>query len=135
MKVDGQCHCGAIRYKAEIDPQRVVVCHCTDCQSLSGSAYRTVVFTLEDRFELVAGEPRIYVKIADSGNERAQAFCGECGSPIYATAVGDGPRVYGLRAGTLTQRAELAPARQVWCRSALPWTQDLGGLPQVARQR
>lgn len=135
MKVDGQCHCGAIRYTAEIDPERVVVCHCTDCQTLSGSAFRTVVFTLEDAFELVTGEPRIYVKIADSGNERAQAFCADCGSPIYATAVGEGPKAYGLRAGTLTQRAELAPARQVWCRSALPWTQDLGDLPQVAQQR
>lgn len=135
MKVDGQCHCGRIRYEADIDPERVVVCHCTDCQSLSGSAFRTVAFTHEDGFRLLAGEPRIYVKIADSGNERAQGFCGDCGSAIYATSVGDGPKAYGLRVGTITQRAELPPGRQIWCRSALPWTQDLGTLPRVERQR
>ena len=47
MQVDGGCHCGAIAYRAEIDPARVAVCHCTDCQALSGSAYRVVAFTLE----------------------------------------------------------------------------------------
>lgn len=42
MKVTGQCHCGAIGYEAEIDPARVSACHCTDCQRLSGSAYRVL---------------------------------------------------------------------------------------------
>lgn len=36
MKIDGGCHCGAITYEAEIDPNSVAVCHCTDCQTLSG---------------------------------------------------------------------------------------------------
>ncbi len=134
MKVDGRCHCGKIQYEAEIDPGRVVVCHCTDCQVLSGSAFRPVAFTLEDAFHLVAGEPRIYVKTAESGRPRAQAFCADCGSPIYATSVGDGPKVYGLRAGTISQRAALKPARQVWCRSALPWSGDVGSLPRTETQ-
>ena len=32
MKVDGVCHCGTIRYEAEVDPAKVVICHCTDCR-------------------------------------------------------------------------------------------------------
>jgi hypothetical protein len=43
MKVNGECHCGAITYEAIIDPEKVAICHCTDCQQLSGTAYRTVV--------------------------------------------------------------------------------------------
>ena len=31
MKVDGACHCGSIRYEAEVDPAKVIICHCTDC--------------------------------------------------------------------------------------------------------
>jgi hypothetical protein len=46
MKIDGRCHCGYITYQAEIDPEKVMICHCTDCQTLSGSAFRTVAFTL-----------------------------------------------------------------------------------------
>jgi hypothetical protein len=34
MKIDGRCHCGYIAYEAEIDPENVLVCHCTDCQTL-----------------------------------------------------------------------------------------------------
>lgn len=37
MKVDGGCHCGRIAYEAEIDPAGVLVCHCTDCQTLSAA--------------------------------------------------------------------------------------------------
>jgi Glutathione-dependent formaldehyde-activating enzyme len=40
MKVTGGCHCGQITYEAEIDPATVRVCHCTDCQKLTGTAFR-----------------------------------------------------------------------------------------------
>jgi hypothetical protein len=36
MKVDGGCHCGQIRYEAQIDADQVNICHCTDCQSGRG---------------------------------------------------------------------------------------------------
>ena len=135
MEIDGHCHCGNITYRATLDPERVVVCHCTDCQSLSGSAFRTVAFTQTDAFELLTGTIKVYVKTsADSGNPRAQGFCGDCGSAIYATSVGDGPKVYGLRIGSITQRAQIVPKKQVWHRSALPWLDDLATLPASEKQ-
>ena len=112
MKIDGGCHCGQITYEAEIDPEKVIICHCSDCQSLSGSAYRSVAFTVEDGFRLLTGELKTYIKMADSGNQRTQTFCPNCGSPIYASSVGDGPKVYGLRVGSVRQRDELVPKAQ-----------------------
>ena len=41
MQINGNCHCGAVSFTAEIDPSRVMICHCTDCQVMSGSAFRT----------------------------------------------------------------------------------------------
>ena len=38
MKIDGGCHCGAIAYEAEVDPEKTSICHCTDCQQLTGTA-------------------------------------------------------------------------------------------------
>src|SRR5262245_6826034 len=81
MKIDGACHCGLITYEAEIDPEKVRVCHCTDCQSLTGSAFRVVVPVPADKFSL-SGEPTVYVKTAESGARRAQAFCTRFGSGI-----------------------------------------------------
>jgi hypothetical protein len=133
MHIDGSCHCGFIKYEAEIDPEKVSICHCTDCQTLSGTAFRTVVPAPKEGFRLLAGQPKIYIKTAESGNKRAQAFCPECGSPIYATSPTD-PQVYGLRVGSARQRAELQPKRQVWCRSALDWLPQLTAVPKVERQ-
>ncbi len=134
MKIDGRCHCGFISYEAEVDPEQVSVCHCTDCQTLSGTAFRTAVPAPEVGFK-ITGEPTIYVKTtADSGNPRAQAFCPRCGSPIYASAIGDGPKVYLIRVGTARQRAQLAPKRQIWCRSEQGWLGEIATVRKLEKQ-
>ena len=133
MKIDGACHCGRISYEAEIDPNKVAICNCTDCQTLSGTTFRVIVPAPEATLRLT-GEPKIYIKTtSDSGAPREQAFCPECGSPIYATSVGDGPKVYGIRLGTCNQRDQLQPKRHTWHRSALPWLGDLGSLPSLEK--
>ncbi len=131
MKVDGQCHCGYIKFEAEVDPEQILICHCTDCQTLSGSVYRTLVRTVVDGLNIVSGTPKIYVKIGSSGAQRQQSFCPECGSPIYAAANEDGPKVYNIRAGILKQRKELKPKVQKWTRSALDWVGDLSDIQKV----
>ncbi len=134
MKIDGACHCGAIRFEAEIDPERVLICHCSDCQILSGSAFRTVVVASESKFRLVAGTPKIYIKIGGSGNKREQAFCENCGSPIYAAPVGAGPRDLGIRLGTVKQRDSLIPKKQIWCSASQQWLSDIDSIPGVDKQ-
>jgi len=127
MRINGACHCGSISFIAEIDPSRVMVCHCTDCQVLSGAPFRAVVAAPIGSFRL-AGSPKGYVKVAQSGNRRAQMFCPECGTPLYATAP-ENPTSVIIRLGCVEQRAELAPSVQIWQHSALPW---LTALPSVS---
>lgn len=134
MKIDGGCHCGFITYEAELDPEKVGICHCTDCQALSASAFRTVGMVPGDAFTLLSGEPKTYIKTGDSGNKRVQAFCPECGSAIYACAPGDAPEQYNIRLGTARQRAELPPKFQLWSRSAHGWLNDLDSVPKIEKQ-
>lgn len=133
MKVEGRCHCGRITYTATVDPENVGICHCTDCQMLTGSAYRVSVPVPRESFSLLTGEPKIYVKTADSGRKRAHAFCPDCGAPVYASAIND-PPTYSLRVGCLRQRAELPPRKRIWCRSALDWSINLEKVAQVDGQ-
>lgn len=133
MKIEGGCHCGKIAYEAEIDPDTVWICHCRDCQSLTGTAYRAVVQTPAASFRILRGQPRTYIKTADSGIKRAHHFCADCGSPIYGSAVGDSP-TYSLRIGTIEQRPALRPVRQIWRRSALPWAMNLTSIESLDRQ-
>jgi hypothetical protein len=132
MRIDGGCHCGKISFEAEIDPEKVGLCHCTDCQTLSGSPFVAYVQAPTESLRL-RGEPKIYVKTAESGSRRAQAFCPDCGTRLYASAEKD-PQLFNLRLGTVRQRAALAPKNQVWCRSALPWVMNLATVRQHARQ-
>jgi len=135
MKVDGSCHCGFIKIEAEVDPEKVSICHCTDCQSGTGSAFRVSVPAAGTTFKM-SGQPTHYEKIAESGNKRIQGFCPKCGSPIYSVAPGDGPKdSYMLRVGILRQRGELAPKRQIWWRSARPWIGDIADLPKSETQQ
>ena len=132
MKITGGCHCGAITYEAEIDAKMVVICHCTDCQTLSGSAFRVVVPAKREGFKLT-GEPKIYVKTGESGRKRRQGFCANCGTPIYSADVTN-PQVFNIRVGTVRQRADLQPKVQIWCRSALSWTMRLEPIAQIQKQ-
>jgi hypothetical protein len=134
MKIDGRCHCGYVSYEAEIDPEKVMICHCTDCQTLSGSAFRTVAVAQQDTFKLLSGELKIYIKTGESGTKRPQAFCPECGTPIYSSIVGEGPKVHVIRVGTARQRDELVPKVQLWFRSSQRWLADLASVPKLEKQ-
>jgi len=105
MKIDGACHCGAITYAAEIDPSGVRLCHCTDCQALSGSAFRVTVAAADGRFALLSGSRRS----TSDGGKRGQAracLLPDCGTPSTpprpATA-----RRNTASASAIRQRAEL----------------------------
>ncbi|MDB3936039.1 GFA family protein [Granulosicoccus sp.] len=129
MKITGGCHCGKITYEAEIHLDNVVICHCTDCQSLSGSAFRTVATSEKGTFRFLTGDPKIYVKTGDSGNKREQSFCSDCGSPIYSSFVDNGPKQHAIRLGTVNQRNQITPKKQKWIGSSQPWIQEIGSMP------
>ena len=134
MQVDGSCHCGQVSYRAEIEPQKVTLCNCTDCQMLTGSAFRVSVPAQNGAFHLLSGELKTYVKTAESGAKRIHAFCPNCGTPVYSAANDNAPPSYTLRVGCLKQRAQLPPKKRIWCKSALGWAQDVSGIPGIDHQ-
>lgn len=133
MEIDGRCHCGYLSYEGKVDPENVVICHCTDCQTLSGTAFRTAARVANEDFRILSGEPTIYVKTTDRGKQTAQAFCPRCGSQIYATHVPD-PKFYAVRLGTVRQRNELVPRVQIWTRSRQRWLLNLTSIREVEEQ-
>ena len=134
LKVDGQCHCGAIAYEAEVDPGTMAICHCEDCQTLTGTAFRANIAASAANFRLLTGTPRRYIKTAASGAQRVHAFCETCGAPVYSCAT-ENPRSYSLRVGALRQRAQLPPpARQIWTKRRLPWVNALADVPSIEGQ-
>ena len=134
MDVTGGCFCGNVRFSASIDPEAVVVCHCNQCQRLSGSPYRVSVLVAQEDVQISSGVLREYWKMAESGAKRAQAFCETCGGPVFSRGEGEAAGDWALRWGLIDQRADLPPKRQIWCEEAAPWVNELATLPGAARE-
>ena len=88
---------------------------------------RAVITTSIERFK-VTGTPKAYVKVADSGNRRAQMFCPNCGANLYACAA-EAPTWVSIRLRSVAQRSLLRPVAQIWQHSAMPWLDDLSSIP------
>jgi hypothetical protein len=58
VKIDGRCHCGQIEFETEAGPAALRICHCMDCQTLSGAAFRANVSVSTEHFKLLAGTPK-----------------------------------------------------------------------------
>jgi len=130
MQVDGTCHCGEIAWEAEIDPEAIIVCHCTDCQVLSGGAFRWGTLIAKEAFTLLRGTPKLYRKTAASGALRDLAFCGTCGTSLYGTHA-DHSTTLSLRLSGARQAPQLRPAMQMWTASKISWLDSLCDLPAI----
>lgn len=126
--IDGECLCGHVRYEATIECSKIRICHCTQCQVSSATAFRVGVLVHKDQFRLLSGDLKCFVKTAESGAPRALYFCPHCGTSIYGCAVHE-PVMLSLRLGTARQRAQLSPEAQMWSRSKMPWLSSLVDIP------
>ena len=126
----GSCLCGAVRYRIEGAPSRMLYCHCEHCRRASGSSFATNVLVDRDRFRLTSGEEVLGAYESRPGKIRH--FCTRCGSPIYNRLTdGTGPCI--VRAGTLDGDPGLRPSVHIWVSSKAPWVELDDGTPKHGR--
>lgn len=126
----GGCLCGKVRYTITAEPVFTGVCHCTDCQKATGSAFNIVV-AVPSAGVSVTGPLKSYVGRGDSGQEHTRRFCPECGSPITGE-VAVTPGITMIEAGTLDDPSAIQPAVHIYCRSKLDWVQIPEGVGMFA---
>jgi hypothetical protein len=132
MKITGGCLCGAIRYTVEADPTTATICHCTDCQKFTGSAFATLVRA--DKKDLtIEGTLKTFSSIGGSGNPILRHFCPECGSSI-AEEPGARPGVVILNVGTFDKPSVALPGREIFRDDALPWIHIEGDIPRSLKR-
>ena len=128
----GGCQCGAVRYELMGEAMAPIICHCTECQKQTSSAFGMTLPVAKRDFRLLSGALKEWRRMADSGRELACYFCPECGSRVYHSS-SLGPDYWHLKPGTLDDTSWLAPAAQVWTDSAQPWL-ELADLESFPRQ-
>ena len=119
MKIEGGCLCGKVRYSADAEPIFVGVCHCTNCQKGTGSAFATVVALPEPALNLT-GALKTFTGRGDSGKATYRRFCADCGSPLIDAAEVM-PDVVMIYTGTLDDASWVKPTMEIYCDSAQPW--------------
>ncbi len=118
---EGGCLCGAIRYRVKGNPWRAYVCHCTDCQRRTGSAFAIIVWFEEENVELTDDGLTIYEHRSDESNRWRRAhFCNRCGTTIMWTR-DHRPGVRTIMVGTFDDPNWIKIERHVWTRSAQHW--------------
>jgi hypothetical protein len=115
---DGGCQCGRVRYRIEGDPIGLAVCHCTECQRQSGSAFGMSLAVRSAAFRITAGEPRSFTVTADSGRAKTCSFCPDCGTRITHQTH---PAALSVKAGTLDDTSWLVPDAHYWTKRKQPW--------------
>jgi hypothetical protein len=127
---EGGCQCGAVRYRISGEPLGLGVCHCTECQGQSGSAFGMSLVTRKDDFTLLEGELKSFTRSSDSGRPVVCWFCPECGTRMYNESKQSSDQgAINVKPGTLDDTSWLRPQLHVWTASKQPWLQLSDGLP------
>lgn len=104
----GGCACGEIRYEAGSQPIFENHCQCIDCQKRSGTGHGSYLTFAQRADVKISGEATTWHVAADSGNEKAHAFCPTCGTPVYLTFLAM-PDVIAIHAASLDDPSRFNP--------------------------
>jgi hypothetical protein len=126
-KQTGGCACGAIRFAVSGDFLGTGVCHCTECQKLSGGGANYVALVAKPALTITKGTPKEFVTKGDSGADAVRLFCGDCGTPLWSKS--DSAPFYPVKIGAFDQSADYAPGLHLYTASAPNWHLMHEGIP------
>ena len=119
LPLTGGCQCGAVRYELSGKPIVFYICHCSECQKQSSSAFgESVRVNVADL--KIEGKVKTYERNSASGNILSCDFCPNCGTRLfhrrksYATTLN-------IKGGSFNNTSWLKPAGHIWTRSKQAW--------------
>lgn len=129
MRLEGGCHCGAVRYAVDGDPRYVALCHCADCRKASGAPMVAWAAFGEDDFRVTRGEART----RNSSGAAMRGFCGDCGSGLWYSNAKMLPGLVDIQVATFDDPDALPPRIHVQTAERIGWMRDAHGLPAFDR--
>ena len=120
-RAEGGCTCGEVRYRIVGSPLFVHCCHCTKCQTESGTAFALNAMIEADRVETIAGAAEPTMTPTESGNPQRVWRCPRCKVALWSNYGGAGDLLCFVRIGTLDDASAFGPDIHIYTRSKLPW--------------
>ncbi len=103
-----------MRYQAKAAPLVFYLCHCTECQRQTSSAFGESLRFRAEAVE-VTGRVKTMQRVSESGKVREGHFCPDCGVRVLHSTVGADQ--VNIKAGTLDDATWLRPSGHIWLRS------------------
>ena len=120
--LEGGCQCGSVRYRYEGEVLFIFVCHCTECQKQSGSAFGMGLWIQASGLQRLSGTLRSWTRRLPAGEDMICEFCEECGTRVFH--ISEGYRAAGMlsiKPGTLDDTSWIQPYAHIWRTRAQPW--------------
>ena len=115
----GGCVCGKTRYTLTAEPIASYICHCTDCQTRTGSAFGISTIVAASEVNITSGRTEKW-KRTSKGATYVWERCSDCGTNLIAT-IEAAPEMGAIWPGTLDDQSWLKPKAQIWTKSAQNW--------------
>ena len=129
--MEGGCACGNVRYRLTDAPMFVHCCHCTSCQTETGSAFVINALIEGERIEMLAGAPEAVMTPSESGKGQEIMRCPTCHVALWSHYATLARKLAFVRVGTLDAPGAVPPDVHIFTRSKLPWIMLPEGVPAV----
>ena len=116
----GSCVCAAVRFEITAEPIALLCCHCTECQTASGSSFVLSMKVPLGGVTVVHGEAKPYLRPEADGQNRRVFRCPRCLAALWSERL-DATGPITVYAGTLDNSATLEPVAHIWTADAQPW--------------
>jgi hypothetical protein len=124
--IEGECFCGAIKYKINGELTKARACHCSRCRkAFSGASSAYAELSDPDSFKWEEGESNL--QIYESQEGWGLAFCKTCGTTLCGTYLGN---VHGVTLGSVNGDPGVEIVAHIFVGSKAPWDHIGGSAPQ-----
>lgn len=120
IDVKGRCRCGRVTFVLREEPIAFYLCHCTDCQAETGSAFGQSMGVRREAIGNVEGAVREHTVEERNGQRSQVTYCANCLTHLWGASEAL-PQIRGLNAGSLEATSGLQPYGNMWTRSKLDW--------------
>ena len=118
----GGCLCGRVSISVRGRPDRVGICHCTDCRQESGSAFTFYGVWPARQFE----------REGPTSEFKGRHFCPSCGSRLFSVDEHEAE----IKLGILSEApTPLVPTYELWVKRREAWLRPIDGATQHRENR